>query len=100
MNFIEGQTYYFKPRAPRGTPRGGHLEGVFGMTYLRHVGKVALFRSPSGGWLESFTRAQVGDYEITKTRESPSGKGLPKGNATTSGRCSARAHSNTGGVKS
>ena len=77
MNFIEGQTYYFKPRDQKGTPRGGHLDGIFGMVYLRHVGKVDLFRSPRAGWLESFTREQVGDYEITE-RKSPSGKGLPK----------------------
>ena len=74
MSFIEGQTYYFKPRDQKSTPRGGHLEGGFGMTYLRHVGKVDLFRSPSGGWLESFTRAQAEDYEITE-RKSPSAKG-------------------------
>lgn len=98
MIFTEGQTYYFKPRAPRGTPRSGHLEGIFGMVYLRHVGKVDLFRSPGGGWLESFTRGQLADYEITKTRRSPSGKGLPTPNATKSGRGNARAHSNTGGV--
>ena len=74
MIFTEGQTYYFKPRDQRGTPRGGHLEGGFGMVYLRHVGKVDLFRSPSGGWLESFTRGQLADYEVTE-RKSPSGKG-------------------------
>lgn len=74
MSFIEGQTYYFNPRDQKGTPRGGHPGGVFGMVYLRHVGKVDLFQSPGGGWLESFTRAQVGDYEITE-RKSPSGKG-------------------------
>lgn len=75
MSFVEGQTYCFKPRAQRGTPRGGHLDGIFGMVYLRHVGKVALFQSPSGGWLESFTQGQLADYEITKTRRSPSAKG-------------------------
>lgn len=80
MNFIEGRTYRFKPKNQKDTPRSGHLEGIFGMVYLRHVGKVALFRSPSGGWLESFTRAQAEDYEITE-RKSPSAKGLPKGNA-------------------
>ena len=74
MIFTEGQTYYFKPKNQKETPRSGHLEGIFGMVYLRHVGKVDLFRSPSGGWLESFTRAQVGDYEITE-RKSPSAKG-------------------------
>ena len=74
MIFTEGQTYYFKPKNQKETPRGGHLDGIFGMVYLRHVGKVALFRSPGGGWLESFTRAQVGDYEITE-RKSPSAKG-------------------------
>lgn len=81
MSFVEGQTYYFKPRDQKSTPRGGHPEGIFGMVYLRHAGKVDLFRSPSGGWLESFTRGQLADYEITKTRRSPSDKGLPKGNA-------------------
>ena len=68
MIFTEGQTYSFKPKNQKDTPRGGHLDGIFGMTYLRHVGKVDLFRSPSGGWLESFTRAQAEDYEIMETR--------------------------------
>ena len=68
MIFTEGQTYYFKPKNQKETPRSGHLEGIFGMVYLRHVGKVALFQSPSGGWLESFTRAQAEDYEIMETR--------------------------------
>ena len=98
MIFTEGQTYSFKPKNQKDTPRGGHPEGIFGMVYLRHVGKVALFRSPGGGWLESFTRGQLSDHEITKTRRSPSAKGLPKGNATKSGRRNARTHSNTGGV--
>ena len=72
MIFTEGQTYCFKPRDQKSTPRGGHLDGIFGMVYLRHVEKVDLFRSPSGGWLESFTRAQAEDYEITTVqRESP-----------------------------
>ena len=68
MIFTEGQTYYFKPKNQKETPRGGHPEGIFGMVYLRRVGKVDLFRSPSAGWLESFTRAQAEDYEITEAR--------------------------------
>ena len=68
MIFTDGQTYSFKPKDQKGTPRGGHLDGIFGMVYLRHVGKVDLFRSPSGGWLESFTREQAEDYEIMETR--------------------------------
>lgn len=99
MIFTEGQTYYFKPRDQRGTPRGGHLDGIFGMVYLRRVGKVDLFRSPSGGWLESFTQGQLADHEITKMRKSPSGKGPFTPNATKSGRRNARTHSNTGGVE-
>lgn len=99
MSFVEGQTYYFKPKNQKETPRSGHLEGIFGMVYLRHVGKVDLFRSPGGGWLESFTRGQLADYEITKTRRSPLPEGLPTPNATKSGRGNARTHSNTGGVE-
>lgn len=78
MSFVEGQTYCFKPRDQKSTPRGGHPEGIFGMIYLRHVGKVDLFQSPGGGWLESFTRGQLADYEITKTREGPLSEGLSK----------------------
>ncbi len=68
MIFTEGQTYYFKPKNQKETPRGGHLDGIFGMVYLRRVGKVDLFRSPSAGWLESFTREQLEDHEITEIR--------------------------------
>lgn len=68
MSFTEGQTYYFKPKNQKETPRGGHPERIFGMVYLRHVGKVDLFQSPGGGWLESFTREQAEDYEIMETR--------------------------------
>ena len=68
MIFTEGQTYYFKPKNQKETPRSGHLEGNFKMAYLRHVGKVDLFRSPHAGWLESFTREQAEDYEITEMR--------------------------------
>lgn len=68
MNFIEGRTYRFKPKNQKDTPRSGHLERNFKMAYLRRVGKVDLFRSPRAGWLESFTREQAGDYEITEMR--------------------------------
>lgn len=68
MSFVEGQTYCFKPKNQKDTPRSGHLAGNFKMAYLRHVGKVDLFRSPSAGWLESFTRGQLEDYEITEMR--------------------------------
>lgn len=69
MDFTTGRTYRFKPKNQKGTPRSGHLAGNFKMAYLRRVGKVDLFRSPSAGWLESFTRAQAEDYEIMEVRE-------------------------------
>ena len=68
MNFIEGRTYRFNPKNQKDTPRSGHLAGNFKMAYLWRVGKVDLFQSPGGGWLESFTRAQAEDYEIMETR--------------------------------
>ena len=68
MNFIEGRTYRFKPKNQKDTPRSGHLERNFKMAYLRRVGKVDLFRSPSAGWLESFTQGQLEDHEITEIR--------------------------------
>ena len=40
----------------------------FKRVYLQHVGKVSLFKSPTAGWLESFTREQSKDYEITEVR--------------------------------
>lgn len=40
----------------------------FKRVYLRHVGKVDLFRHPTAGWLEGFTLRQAKDYEITEVR--------------------------------
>ena len=69
MDFTTGRTYRFNPKNQKDTPRSGHRAGNFKMAYLRRVGKVDLFRSPSAGWLESFTRGQAGGYEIMEVRE-------------------------------
>lgn len=42
---------------------------MFFRIYLRHVGKLELFRSPTCPWLESFTREQLGDFQITEVRK-------------------------------
>lgn len=66
MNFTTGRTYRFKLRNKHATFLGTVLSSDFLRVYLQHVGKVALFQSPSGDWLESFTQRQVEDYEITE----------------------------------
>lgn len=66
MDFITGRTYRFKMRNKHAVFLGTALSSDFRRVYLRHVGKVALFQSPSGDWLESFTQRQVEDYEITE----------------------------------
>lgn len=68
MNFTIGRTYRFKLRNKHAVFLGTALSSDFRRVYLQHVGKVDLFRSPSGGWLESFTRGQIEDYEITEMR--------------------------------
>ena len=68
MDFTTGRTYRFNPKNQKDTPRSGHRAGNFKMAYLRRVGKVDLFRSPSARWLESFTREQLEDHEITEIR--------------------------------
>lgn len=75
MNFTTGRTYRFKLRNKRTVFLGTALFSEFCRVYLRHVGKVDLFRHPTAGWLESFTRAQLSDYEITEMKKSPSDKG-------------------------
>ena len=98
MSFIEGQTYYFNPRDQKGTPRGRHPGGVFGMVYLRHVGKVDLFQSPGGGWLRASRGRRSGTTRSRKGK-APLARGLPKEKVSKSGRSNARTHSNTGGLK-
>ena len=66
MNFTTGRTYRFKLRNRRAVFLGTSLSGDFRRVYLQHVGKVALFKSPTAGWLESFTQRQIEDYEITE----------------------------------
>lgn len=68
MNFTTGRTYRFKMRNKHAVFLGTALSSDFRRVYLRHVGKVDLFRHPTEGWLESFTRAQAEDYEIMETR--------------------------------
>ena len=65
MNFTTGKTYRFRGNDKMDHYGASRLKN-FKLVYLRHVGKVDLFRSPSGGWLESFTREQAEDYEITE----------------------------------
>ena len=66
MNFTTGRTYRFKLRNKHAVFLGTALSSDFRRVYLRHVGKVDLFKNPSGDWLESFTQRQVEDYEITE----------------------------------
>ena len=68
MNFTTGRTYRFKLRSKRAVFLGTALSSDFRRVYLRRVGKVDLFRHPTGGWLESFTQRQIEDYEITEVR--------------------------------
>lgn len=68
MNFTIGRTYRFKLRNKHATFLGTALSSDFRRVYLRHVGEVALFKSPTAGWLESFTQRQIEDYEITEVR--------------------------------
>lgn len=68
MNFTTGRTYRFKLRNKHATFLGTALSSDFRRVYLRHVGKVDLFKSPTAGWLESFTQRQIEDYEITEVR--------------------------------
>ena len=66
MDFITGRTYRFKLRKKHAIFLGTALSSDFRRVYLRRVGKVDLFRHPTGGWLESFTLRQAEDYEITE----------------------------------
>ncbi len=66
MDFITGRTYRFKLRNKHAIFLGTALSSDFRRVYLRRVGKVDLFRHPTGGWLESFTLRQAEDYEITE----------------------------------
>ena len=68
MDFITGRTYRFKMRNKHAVFLGTALSSDFRRVYLRRVGKVDLFRHPTGGWLESFTLRQAEDYEITEVR--------------------------------
>ena len=68
MNFTTGRTYRFKLRNKHAVFLGTALSSDFRRVYLRRVGKVDLFRHPTGGWLESFTLRQAEDYEITEVR--------------------------------
>lgn len=68
MDFITGRTYRFKLRNKHAKFLGTVLSSDFRRVYLRHVGKKALFKSPTAGWLESFTQRQIEDYEITEVR--------------------------------
>ncbi len=66
MDFTTGQTYRFKLRNKHAIFLGTALSSDFRRVYLRHVGRVDLFRHPTAGWLEGFTQRQVEDYEITE----------------------------------
>ena len=64
MDFTTGRTYRFKLRNKHATFLGTALSSDFRRVYLRRVGKVDLFRHPTAGWLEGFTRRQTKSYEI------------------------------------
>ena len=66
MNFTTGRTYRFVALNCKG--KANQRMNSFKRVYLRHVGKVDLFRHPTAGWLEGFTLQQFEDYEITEVR--------------------------------
>ena len=64
--FTEGTTYQFEqPKLFRGL----YQERCFFRVYLRHVGKLDLFKSPTCAWKESFTREQLADFTIQEVRK-------------------------------
>ena len=66
MPFTEGTTYRFKkPRTIGGT----HKDNGFNLVHLRREGKFEMFKSPTCPWLESFTREQLGDFQVTEVRK-------------------------------
>lgn len=64
--FTAGRTYRFAVLTAQGGENG--YKSSFKRVYLRHVGKLELFRSPTCRWLESFTREQLGDFQIREVK--------------------------------
>ena len=66
--FTEGYTYRFASRKGWKTREVESANRPRNLVYLRHVGKLELFQSSTAGWLESFTREQMGDFEIAEVQ--------------------------------
>ena len=65
--FTEGATYRFAVLNGKGEE--SRNANSFKRVYLRHVGKLELFKSPTCPWKESFTREQLEDFQITEVRK-------------------------------
>ena len=68
MTFTEGQTYRFAPLKGWKTREVESSNRARKLVYLRHVGKIELFKSAAAGWLESFTREQLADFKIAEVQ--------------------------------
>jgi hypothetical protein len=76
--FEKGRAYRFLPRSagrwgghepPQSKPGASRAEYAY-LSEERGCGvTLLLFQSVGGKWLESFTPAQVGDYEVREARE-------------------------------
>lgn len=67
--FTEGYTYRFASRKGWKTREVESANRPRNLVYLRHVGKLELFKSPTCAWKESFTREQLEDFQITEVRK-------------------------------
>lgn len=67
--FEAGTTYRFASHKGWKTREVESANRPRNLVYLRHVGKLELFRNPTCPWLESFTREQLEDFQITEVRK-------------------------------
>lgn len=65
MNFTTGRTYRFERHK---SFCGPHQDRSFNRVYLRCVGVVDVFKSPTASWVESFTLEQLKDFDIREVR--------------------------------
>ena len=68
MNFTTGRTYRFELRKRYRTFFGPHISPAFNRVYIRRVGVVDVFKSPTASWVESFTLEQLKDFDIREVR--------------------------------
>ena len=67
--FTEGYTYRFASRKGWKTREVESANKPRNLVYLRCVGSLELFKSPTCAWKESFTREQLADFEIQEVRK-------------------------------